>query len=64
MKLLFRSFKAKNWLAILGILLLTIAQVYSMMRVVECIAALTAGMQMKDTGFIWDSGVALINDCV
>ena len=60
MKLLFRSFKAKNWLAILGILLLTIAQVYSMMRVVECIAALTAGMQMKDTGFIWDSGVTLI----
>lgn len=60
MKLLFRSFKAKNWLAILGILLLTVAQVYSMMRVVECIGSLTAGMQMKDTGFIWDSGVALI----
>ena len=60
MKLLFRSFKAKNWLAILGILLLTVAQVYSMMRVVECIASLTAGMQMKDTQFIWDSGMTLI----
>ncbi len=60
MKLLLKKFKGKNWLVILAILLLTIAHVFSMMKAVETIAALTGAMQLGDHDLIWANGMHLI----
>ena len=64
MKLLLKKFKGKNWLVILAILLLTIAHVFSMMKAVETIAALTGAMQLGDHDLIWANGMHLIGFAV
>ena len=64
MKLLLKKFKGKNWLIILAILLLTIAHVFSMMKAVETIAALTGAMQLGDHDLIWANGMHLIGFAV
>ncbi len=60
MKLIFKKFTVKNWLVLLGILLLTILQVFCMMKIVDVIAQLTAAMQSGDLEAIWDIGWVLV----
>ena len=60
MKLIFKKFTVKNWLVLLGILLLTILQVFCMMKIVDVIAQLTVAMQAGDLDAIWNIGWALV----
>lgn len=64
MKLLFKKFSGKNWLILLAILALTVVQVFSMMKTVEVIAALTGAMQQSNLDLIWQNGMHLVGFAV
>lgn len=62
-KLLFRNMKAKNWISIAAIFLLTVAQVYLMMQIVTYISLLTAAVQAsRENGVaeIWSHGLYMV----
>ncbi len=59
-KLLFKNMKAKNWIAVVAIFLLTLAQVYFMMQIVGYISLLTSAVQNsreKGVAEIWWYGL-------
>ena len=62
-KLLFKNMKAKNWFAVIGIFLLTLAQVFFMMQVVTSIGLLTNAVQNSQTegvDAIWRYGLIMV----
>lgn len=44
-KLLFKNMKAKNWVSVIAIFLLTLGEVYFMMQIVSYISLLTGAVQ-------------------
>lgn len=62
-KLLFKNMKAKNWVSVVAIFLLTLAEVYFMMQIVTNIAGLTAAVQnSRQNGVdeIWQQGINMV----
>ena len=62
-KLLCKNMKAKNWISIAVIFLLTMAQVYLMMQIVSYISRLTAAVQAsRENGVaeIWSHGLYMV----
>ena len=62
-KLLFKNMTWKNWLQVILIFLLTLAQVFFMMQVVTSIGALTNAVQVsreQGTGNIWYYGFIMV----
>ncbi len=62
-KLLFKNMKAKNWIAVVAIFLLTLGQVFFMMQIVEYISLLTRAVQESQTkgvAEIWWYGLYMI----
>ena len=62
-KLLFKNMRPRNWICVAIIFLLTLAQVYFMMQIVELIGALTkAALESRDNGVaeIWWYGLYMI----
>lgn len=62
-KLLFKNMRPRNWICVAIIFLLTLAQVYFMMQIVELIGALTkAALDSRDNGVaeIWWYGLYMI----
>lgn len=63
-KLLFKNMKARQWVAVVFIFLLTLAQVYFMMTIVSYIGLLTAAVkdvgQSGDTTAVWLNGLGMI----
>ena len=62
-KLLFKNMNAKQWICVVVILLLTLAQVYFMMQIVTSIGTLTAAVQnsrVNGTLDIWWNGLYMV----
>ena len=63
-KLLFKNMKPRQWVAVVFIFLLTIAQVYFMMTIVSYIGSLTAAVgaaaSTHDTNPVWLNGLGMI----
>ena len=62
-KLLFKNMKAKHWVAVVFIFLLTLAEVYFMMTIVAYIGSLTAAVgnvQNDGTTAVWLNGLGMI----
>lgn len=62
-KLIFKNMKPKNWVQVIAILLLTLAEVFFMMQIITSIGALTAAVQAsKENGVaeIWQYGLTMI----
>ncbi len=62
-KLLFKNMKAKNWIAVGAIFLLTLAQVFFMMQIVGYISLLTGAVQAskeKGVAEIWWYGLYMV----
>ncbi len=62
-KLLFKNMKAKQWIAVVFIFLLTLAQVYFMMTIVSYIGLLTAAVGavgQDGTTAVWLNGLGMI----
>ncbi len=62
-KLLFKNMKAKNWISVIAIFLLTLCEVYFMMQIVSYISLLTGAVQAsKENGVaeIWWYGLYMV----
>ena len=62
-KLLFKNMKARHWIAVVVVLLLTLAQVFFMMQIVGYISLLTAAVQAskeKGVAEIWWYGLYMV----
>ncbi|MBQ6921340.1 MAG: ABC transporter ATP-binding protein [Bacilli bacterium] len=62
-KLLFKNMKARQWVAVVFIFLLTLAQVYFMMTIVSYIGLLTAAVgaaSTQGTAAVWLNGLGMI----
>ncbi len=62
-KVLFQNMKPKNWIAVVAIFLLTLAQVFFMMQIVGYISLLTGAVQSsreKGVAEIWQYGLTMI----
>jgi len=62
-KLLFKNMKARHWVAVVFIFLLTLAQVYFMMTIVSYIGLLTAAVDAastQGTEAVWLNGLGMI----
>ena len=62
-KLLFKNMKARQWVAVVFILLLTLAQVYFLMTIVSYIGLLTAAVgaaSTQGTDAVWLNGLGMI----
>ena len=62
-KLLFKNMKARHWVAVVFIFLLTLAQVYFMMTIVSYIGMLTAAVEnaaTDGTANVWLNGLGMI----
>ena len=62
-KLLFKNMKARQWVAVVFIFLLTLAQVYFMMTIVSYIGLLTAAVgaaSTQGTTAVWLNGLGMI----
>ena len=62
-KLLFKNMKAKNWVSVVAILLLTLGEVFFMMQIVSYISLLTGAVQAsreKGVAEIWWYGLYMI----
>lgn len=62
-KLLFKNMKAKNWVSVIAVFLLTLGEVYFMMSIVTNIAGLTAAVQnSRQNGVdeIWQQGINMV----
>ena len=62
-KLLFKNMKAKNWVSVIAIFLLTLGEVFFMMQIVTNIAGLTAAVQnSRQNGVdeIWQQGINMV----
>ena len=62
-KLLFKNMKAKNWISVIAIFLLTLCEVYFMMQIVSYISLLTGAVQAsreKGVAEIWWYGLYMV----
>ena len=59
-KLLFKNMTAKNWIAVIGIFLLTLGQVFFMMQIVSYIGLLTGAVREKNIAEIWWYGLYMV----
>ena len=62
-KLLFKNMKAKNWVSVIAIFLLTLGEVYFMMQIVSYISLLTGAVQKsRENGVaeIWWYGLYMV----
>lgn len=62
-KVLFKNMKAKNWISVIVIFILTLAQVFFMMQIVSYISLLTAAVQAsRDNGIaeVWWYGLYMV----
>lgn len=59
-KLLFKNMKAKNWIAVVAIFLLTFLQVFFMMTIVTYISMLTAAVGAREIEKVWWYGLYMI----
>lgn len=60
LKLLFKNMKAKHWISIIVIFVLTLAQVFFMMTIVSYISMLTGAVQAKAIAEIWWYGLYMV----
>ena len=59
-KLLFKNMKAKDWISVIGIFLLTVGQVFFMMQIVTYISLLTNAVTAKNVPEIWWYGLYMV----
>ena len=59
-KLLFKNMTPRQWIAVVAILILTVGQVFFMMRIVTTIGSLTAAVQSKAVADIWWHGLDMV----
>ena len=59
-KLLFKNMKAKQWIAVVVVFILTFGQVFFMMTIVENIGLLTASVGQKNIDQIWRYGFYMV----
>lgn len=59
-KLLFKNMKAKDWISVVGIFLLTVGQVFFMMQIVTYISLLTNAVTAKNVPEIWWYGLYMV----
>ena len=59
-KLLFKNMKAKQWIAVVAVFILTFGQVFFMMSIVENIGLLTASVGQKNIDQIWRYGLYMV----